>query len=71
MIDIKNNDKEWKNVLKEFKIHLVPILNPEGYLISSCAIRKLIPRDMTQEKAEEICKKNIIWHIEMMILMII
>ena len=57
MIDIKNNDKEWKNVLKEFKIHLVPILNPEGYLISSCAIRKLIPRDMTQEKAEEICKK--------------
>ena len=48
MIDIKNNDKEWKNVLKEFKIHLVPILNPEGYFISSCAIRKLIPRDMTQ-----------------------
>ena len=47
MIDIKNNDKEWKNVLKEFKIHLVPILNPEGYLISFCAIRKLIPIELS------------------------
>ena len=52
MSDIKNNEKEWNNVLKEFTIHLIPMLNPEGYLISSCAVRKLIPRDMEQEEAE-------------------
>ena len=57
MSDIKNNEKEWNNVLKEFTIHLIPMLNPEGYLISSCAVRKLIPRDMEQEEAEKICKK--------------
>ena len=26
--DIKNNEKEWNNVLKEFTIHLIPMLNP-------------------------------------------
>lgn len=57
MKDINKNTKNWRNILKEFKLHLIPMLNPEGYLISSSAIRKLIPREMTQEKAEEIAKK--------------
>lgn len=53
MEDIKNDDR----VLKEFKLHFIPMLNPEGYLISSCAVRKLIPRDMEQGEAEKICKE--------------
>lgn len=57
MEDIKNNKAKWKNVLQQFKIHFIPILNPEGYLISTSAIRKLIPRDMTTEEAEAICRK--------------
>lgn len=57
MNDINNNIQNWNNIFKEFKLHLIPMLNPEGYLISSCAIRKLIPREMAQEKAEKICEK--------------
>ena len=57
MSDIQNNPKNWSTILKNFKLHLIPMLNPEGYLISSCAIRKLIPREMSQEYAELICKK--------------
>lgn len=57
MNNINNNPKRWDDILKEFKLHLIPMLNPEGYLISSCAIRKLIPREMPQEEAEKIAKK--------------
>lgn len=57
MSNIQSNPKNWNNILKNFKLHLIPMLNPEGYLISSCAIRKLIPRNMSQEEAELICKK--------------
>ena len=57
MNDINNNTQNWNNIFKEFKLHLIPMLNPEGYLISSCAIRKLIPREMSQEEAEKIAKK--------------
>lgn len=57
MNDINNNTQNWNNIFKEFKLHLIPMLNPEGYLISSCAIRKLIPREMEQEKAEKICEQ--------------
>lgn len=42
--------------LNEYKIHFVPILNPEGYLISTSAIRQIIPREMPQEEAEALCK---------------
>lgn len=57
MNDIIKNTEKWESVLKNFKIHLIPVLNPEGYLISTSAIRKLIPREMSQEEAEKICKK--------------
>lgn len=43
--------------LNEYKIHFVPILNPEGYLISTSAIRQIIPRDMPSEEAEALCKE--------------
>ena len=57
MDDIDKNTTNWEQVLDNFKIHFVPILNPEGYLISTSAIRKLIPEDMSQDEAEKICKE--------------
>ena len=57
MSDINNDPQNWNSILKEFRLHLIPMLNPEGYLISSYAIRKLIPREMSQEEAEKIAKK--------------
>ena len=57
MSGINNNPQNWNSILKEFRLHLIPMLNPEGYLISSYAIRKLIPREMSQEEAEKIAKK--------------
>lgn len=57
MSDIQNNSLKWNTILKNFRLHLIPMLNPEGYLISTCAVRKLIPRNMSQEEAELICKK--------------
>ena len=57
MEEMSDNKEEWNNILKNFTIHFVPMLNPEGYLISTSAIRKLIPRDMPQEEAERICRQ--------------
>ncbi len=56
MENISNKTDSWKSILKVFKLHFVPILNPEGYLITTSAVRKLIPRDMSQDEAEKICK---------------
>ena len=41
----------------EYKFHFIPILNPEGYLISTSAIRAKIPRKMPEKEAEKICKE--------------
>ena len=57
MESINPDDTVWKEVSQEFKIHFIPILNPEGYVISTSAVRKMIPREMPQEEAEKICKK--------------
>lgn len=61
ILNLMNNisDKycEWSEVLKEFTIHFIPMLNPEGYLISTSAIRAIIPRDMPEDVAERICKE--------------
>ncbi len=57
MENIDKNPNDWKQILDNYKVHFVPILNPEGYLISTSAIRKLIPEDMPEEEAEKICKK--------------
>lgn len=54
---IDKDDAIWKKILKEFKIHFIPMLNPEGYLISTSAVRKIIPKDMPSEEAEKICKE--------------
>ena len=57
MNDISDKNDEWKQILKEFTIHFIPMLNPEGYLISTSAIRKIILRNMPSEVAEKICKE--------------
>lgn len=57
MNEISNKYQEWKATLEDITIHFIPILNPEGYLISTSAIRKLIPRDMSLVDAEKICKE--------------
>ncbi len=56
MVDIDKEDPAWAHILDEFKIHFIPMLNPEGYLITTSAIRKLIPKDMNISDAEKICK---------------
>lgn len=43
--------------LDEYRFHIIPMLNPEGYLITSSAVRTKIPRDMDIEDAESICKE--------------
>lgn len=43
--------------LNEYTIHFIPMLNPEGYLISTSAVRQIIPRDMSSEETERICKE--------------
>ena len=57
MEDISKKSAVWDKILHEFKFHFIPILNPEGYLISTSAIRKIIDKDMPIEKQEEICKE--------------
>lgn len=57
MENINQNPSNWEQILNNYKLHFIPILNPEGYLISTSAIRKLIPRNMSQDEAEKICKE--------------
>lgn len=42
-----------------FTIHFFPMINPEGYLVSTSAVRKLIPRDMPDSDAQVIIKKYV------------
>lgn len=57
MNEISDKKDEWKQILEDTTIHFIPMLNPEGYLISTSAIRKIIPRDMPLDEAEKICKQ--------------
>lgn len=54
MENIANTEKS--DLLNTYKLHFIPMLNPEGYLIATSAIRKLIPRNMSLQEAEKICK---------------
>lgn len=58
MEEMSNENGRFKNInLNDFTFHFIPMLNPEGYLISTSAVRQLIPRDMKSEDAEKICKQ--------------
>lgn len=49
-----NIDLETEN---GFTFHFIPMHNPEGYIISTSAIRQLIPKDASEEEIETISKK--------------
>lgn len=54
------DDKKWNT--KEYKFHFFPLMNPEGYIISTSAIQALFPKDadfMTLEKFVKIIILNI------------
>lgn len=58
MEEMTKQDGAFKGInLNEYTFHIIPMLNPEGYVISTSAVRTLIPRDMTSEDAEKICKE--------------
>lgn len=41
----------------EYTFHFIPVQNPEGFIVSTCAIRTLIPKNMKEEEVEKICKE--------------
>ena len=55
MDEMGNNKEDFK--LDEYTFHIIPMLNPEGYLITSSAVRAKVPRDMDIDEAEKICKE--------------
>lgn len=42
--------------LNDYTFHIIPMLNPEGYIVATSAVRTLIPRNMSSKEAEKICK---------------
>lgn len=58
MEEMTKEDGKFKDVnLDEYTFHIIPLLNPEGYLISTSAVRQLIPREMSSKEAEKICRE--------------
>ncbi len=58
MDEIKNEKDKFKYLDSgEYTLHFVPMCNPEGYIITTSAIREKIPRDMEAEDAEKFCKQ--------------
>lgn len=43
--------------MKKYKFHFIPVVNPEGYVTVTSALKKLIPDDMSAEDTEKICKQ--------------
>lgn len=56
-INSKHDEDDWKYILENYKLHIIPMLNPEGYLISTSAIRKIIPKELDLSESEKICKE--------------
>jgi len=54
---IAENEKEFLEVLKDYTLDFIPMVNPEGYIITTSTIRTLIPRNMSATDIEKICNK--------------
>lgn len=54
---IVENEKEFYEALKDYTLDFIPMVNPEGYIITTSAIRTLIPRNMSISDIEKICNK--------------
>ena len=58
MEEISKKEGPYKNIdLNEYTFHFVPVQNPEGYIISTSAIRILIGREATEEEIEKTSKE--------------
>ena len=59
MEEMTKSDGRFKNINleDEYTFHFIPMLCPEGYLITTSAVRTRIPREMSQDEAEKICKE--------------
>lgn len=47
---IKNNI-----IFDNICIHFIPILNPEGYIVNTSAIREILPKDVNKQALEKFC----------------
>ena len=54
---IVENEKDFFEVLKEYTLDFIPMVNPEGYIITTSAIRTQIPRNMSQPDIEKLCNE--------------
>ena len=57
MDEIVNNEIEFNEILEKYTLDFLPIVNPEGYVITTSAIRKLIPSNASLQEIENICNK--------------
>lgn len=53
---ISKKEKPFDN-LDDFTFHFIPVHNPEGYIVSTSAIRTLIKRGTSEEEIEKISKE--------------
>lgn len=54
---IATNEKDFFEILKDYTLDFIPMINPEGYLITTSIIRTVIPRNMSASDIEKICYK--------------
>lgn len=54
---ILSNLEEYKDILENYTLDFVPIVNPEGYIITTSAIRKVIPKEYDLLQIQQICNE--------------
>lgn len=52
--DILENKEDY--LLERYTYHFIPVANPEGNIICTSAIRKLLPRQANQKEEEFLCE---------------
>ena len=55
--DIINKKDDYKDIFKQYTLDFIPVVNPEGYIITTTAIRKVISRESNLKEVELIAKK--------------
>ena len=57
MDKISNKKDIFKNINEDdYTFHFIPVQNPEGFIVSTSAVRTLIPKNMEIDKVQKICK---------------
>lgn len=58
MDKISNKKDIFKDINEnDYTFHFIPLQNPEGFIVSTSAVRTLIPKNMEIDKVQEICKE--------------